>query len=222
MIKRVLAIILCFVCAGLVSCSDVVDVKSNDYGFDDAETGIGYVSCGRAVYAVTVGKVYARDQYGNEYCEIKFESPSRFLCDNNIDLPSVYRAKGEPEITMENFNPVSAFLYLEGEASLWVDQLIAEAKYTGHEDVPDDSEITYAIRDAILLDEPVLDTAPAATEMDTSYTVHIRLLSPDYPGLYYELVFWRDLDGVNYLYDMGTGLSYLCPYIVTYRFWAEA
>lgn len=204
------------------ACSDIIDVKSNEYGFNDVETGIGYVLCGRAVYALKVGKVYARDEYKNEYCEIQFEEPLRFLCDNDIDLPRVYRASGEDDITIQNFNPIAAFLYLEGETSLFIDQFIAEPQYTGRYDVPGDSEYTYALRDAMTTEEPVLFTAPTVDEAVADYIVHIRLLSEDYPGLYYEVVFWRDFNGVNYLLDMNTNYSYLCPYKLTYRLWAES
>jgi len=221
MFKKIITIILCIcACAAFVSCSDVVDVKSNEYGFDDAETGIGYVMCGKAVFAIKVGKVYAEDERGNEYCEIQHEDPTRFLCANDTDLPYVYRAKDEPEITMENFNPVAAFLSLNGETV--IDQFTAEPIYTGDENAQDDSEYTYAIRDAINNSDPVLETAPSSSEMNTSFTAFIMLVSKDYPGLYYDVVFWRDLNGVNYIMDKNTNFSYLCPYKVTARLWESA
>ena len=204
------------------ACSSVVDVKSDDKGFIIDDTGIGYILCGRSVNALKVGEVYARDQYGNEYCRIPHEEPARFLCDNDKDLPRVYRAEGVEDITIKNFNPVAAYLYLEGEVSLYIDMFVAEAKYTGKGNKDDDSEYTYALRDAMTTQEPVLLTAPTINDVDSDYTVFIRLLSPDYPGLYYEVVFWRDFNGVNYLEDRSTGYSYLCPYKVTARLWGES
>ena len=227
-IKITAALTLCLVFLfGLCSCSDVIKVKSNDNGFDDPQNGIGYTLCSRAVFALKVGKVWAKDQNGNEYCEFPFENPEVFLCDNDPELPFVYRAESQPDVTINNFYPIAAFLYLEGEKSLYVDHFVAEKKYlnesaAARDDVQDDSPYTYAIRDAMTLGDPVRDTPPVQAEMETDYTVHIRLLSAEFPGLYYEIVFWRDLNGLNYLYDRGSMLSYLCPYIVTYRLWEDS
>ena len=40
------------------------------------------------------------------------------------------------------------------------------------------------------------------------------MLSEKFQGLYYDVVFWRSIDGVNYLLDRTTDKSYLCPYFV--------
>lgn len=216
-----IALLLCLITL-LSACSDVIKVKYIDEGFKDDDTGIGYVLCGRSVYALKVGKVYAKDQHGGEYCVIPYEDPQRFLCDNDPDLPRVYRAEGVEEVTVQNFDPVAAYLFLEGTVSLPIDQFVAEAKYTGNPDVPDDSEYTYALRDAMTQQNPVKLVSPTIDEAVADYIVHIRLLSATYPGLYYEVVFWRDIDGVNYLLDLSTGYSYLCPYKVTARLWGDA
>ena len=47
--------------------------------------------------------------------------------------------------------------------------------------------------------------------LDEEYSIHIRLLSPDYPGLYYLIAFFRDYNGVNYLYDRGAKKAVICP-----------
>ncbi len=49
--------------------------------------------------------------------------------------------------------------------------------------------------------------------------LHVRLLSADYPGLTYIVVYYRSLDGKDYLFDYGSKLSYNCPLDVALRLW---
>ena len=49
--------------------------------------------------------------------------------------------------------------------------------------------------------------------------LHVRLLSATYPGLTYIVVYYRSLDGNDYLYDYGSKLSYKCPLSVALRLW---
>lgn len=247
-VKRILALFICVcIMLAVTSCSGVKDVTISDSGFTIEETNIKYLSCGRAVFAVNVGDVFAKDGSGNEYCEIVLEDANEFLCDNDKDLPYVYRSADLPEITAVSFAPIAAQLWLEGTGNstrigvlepevdylrgkngwsdercdkLENDRLAAKAACeANNEKYYASYDYVYLIRDTIANDEVKRTAAPSVNETDVDFTLHIRLLSDVYQGLYYEVVFWRDMNGVNYLLDRGTGYSYLCPYALTYYFW---
>ena len=55
--------------------------------------------------------------------------------------------------------------------------------------------------------------------VDEDSMLHVRLLSATYPGLTYIVVYYRSLDGSDYLYDYGSKLSYKCPLSVALRLW---
>ena len=110
-------------------------------------------------------------------------------------------------------------------------QLNAEKKYLdesyqelidsyseGESPIADDSEYIYAIRDA-MSGEPEKDVFPATGTVDEDSMLHVRLLSATYPGLTYIVVYYRSLDGNDYLYDYGSKLSYKCPLSVALRLW---
>ena len=73
-----------------------------------------------------------------------------------------------------------------------------------------------AIRDA-MSGEPEKDVFPATGTVDEDSMLHVRLLSATYPGLTYIVVYYRSLDGNDYLYDYGSKLSYKCPLSVALR-----
>ena len=60
---------------------------------------------------------------------------------------------------------------------------------------------------------------PATGTVDEDSMLHVRLLSATYPGLTYIVVYYRSLDGNDYLYDYGSKLSYKCPLSVALRLW---
>ncbi len=213
--KRVTALLLVLVCtAALCSCDAMRaffgfevsedrlvgnEVSVTDYGFVDDATGIEYVMFSNpiSVYALEIGDPYCNDGI-SQYYEIPWQDPSEYLCDEN---GWVYRASDLPDISMKSFSPVSAFVYY---GSVYLTTLYCEEKYrddsVSYPDdtvFDDDSELIYAIRDAVIYG----DSVELPTELNDENTFYIRMLSPEYPGLYYVVMFTQDNDGVCYLYD---------------------
>ena len=193
---------------------------------------------------------YMQDSDGTVYYAIGKLDPSEYICDYFSDgteeLARVFHSVSAPDITMANFEPTGGQIYIEGYISQWIDEFLPEDDYLdlyftkekideiiatreseraaaaeAGEDYIESYDYVYAIRDTILNDEVKLDVAPTAEMMDESCTFHVRLLSKKFQGLYYDVVFWRSIDGVNYLLDRGTDRSYLCPYFVAVYFVGE-
>lgn len=245
--KTAAFILLITLSVSLFACSP--DTTPTEEGFVINDTGEEYVWC-RGVFAVTVGDVFVTEEGSKGYCVIvneeakEGESP-RFLCDNDKDLPYVYRLSTFPDFTAANFEPIAAQLWLEGDyAAQEMGKLLPEEEYLesywttdelarlraereserllceqNNEKYYASYDYVYMIRDTIAKEEIIKTEPPTVNEMDIDFTLHIRLLSAAYPGLYYEVVFWRDLNGMNYLYDMEHGNSYYCPVPLTYYFW---
>jgi hypothetical protein len=75
------------------------------------------------------------------------------------------------------------------------------------ESAPDDSEMVYAIRDALISGETVYVSEENMSDENVYY---FRLYSNVYPGLYYLVVFYTDTKGEAFE-DRGTSRSVLCP-----------
>ncbi len=92
---------------------------------------------------------------------------------------------------------------MEGLSSRYLTTFYCEQKYLDEEDknpnLQDDSELVYSIRDSLIYDEKVSVTAELTDKM-----YYLRLLSADYPGLYYTVVYVTDVNGEQYLLDRGT------------------
>ena len=224
-----IASILCS-CARLptvVETSGSSDLES----FVNPETGVEYIACSAALMPITAGELYCKFDNDNRYRTIKFEDPLQFICDDTEFTSGVYRASDIPEITVKSFAPVAAHVYKEKNVAIFLGQLNAEKKYLdesyqelidsyseGESPIADDSEYIYAIRDA-MSGEPEKDVFPATGTVDEDSMLHVRLLSATYPGLTYIVVYYRSLDGNDYLYDYGSKLSYKCPLSVALRLW---
>ena len=236
----------CALCLLLCACTTRADVISADT-VKNAETGIEYTLCGngKGVFCRHGwnDELYMKDADGTEYYTIGKIEPEKYICDYFTDgteeLARVYHSTSAPDITMENFEPTGALIYVEGYISQYVDEFLPEDDYLhlyftqdkideivstreaaraaaeeAGEKYIESYDYVYAIRDTILNDEVKLDYAPTSDIMDESSTFHVRMLSEKFQGLYYDVVFWRSIDGVNYLLDRTTDKSYLCPYFV--------
>lgn len=212
-------IIICLVLTAvflLSGCDDKLKVEQNDKGFYDEDNNIQYVACSEfAVRPLEVGEEYAADG-DNTYYKIPWQEPKEFLCDNIEGISFVYRASNIEDITINSFKPISALVYLSD--SLYVSTLYCEQKYLTEElqseNARDDSEIIYSIRDALVDGERVTVAENKISYEDEFY---IRLLSAKYPGLYYTVIFFTDVDGKAYLKDRGTGECVLAPENVIIR-----
>lgn len=197
----------------LSGCDRKISVKPNEKGFYDKKNGIQYVPCSalavRPVYEVSEKDEYATDGE-NVYYKIQFEDPENFICDKIDGVSFVYRNEKLEDITIHNFNPIAAFIYL-GDTT-YLNTFYCEQKYLPEdlrdESAPDDSELVYAIRDALKYGEAVY---VSENNMSDEHVYYLRLLSADYPGLYYSVVFYTDTKGQAYLEDRGTGKSVICP-----------
>ncbi len=218
--QRLTAVLLLFALCFLYACENVVDFQETESGIYDEETGITYLMSNWAVQPIKLEGVYGKYNKVSLYA-IQFEDTANYLADTEMeDIGFVYRNASLPDFTMETFNPVAALIYVPGATSLFVERWNAEKKYLDEEyqnveGLRDDSEYVYAVRDAIISGEEAV--LPGTNDIDHDYDYHIRLLSPDYPGLYYLIAFYRDLNGKTYLYDRGSKKTVLCPQNVLER-----
>ena len=212
--QRLTAVLLLCALCFLYACENVVDFQETESGIYDEETGITYLMSNWAVQPIKLEGVYGKYNKVSLYA-IQFEDTANYLADTEMeDIGFVYRNASLPDFTMETFNPVAALIYVPGATSLFVERWNAEKKYLDEEyqnveGLRDDSEYVYAVRDAIISGEEAV--LPGTNDIDHDYDYHIRLLSPDYPGLYYLIAFYRDLNGKTYLYDRGSKKTVLCP-----------
>lgn len=179
-----------------------------DLGFRDEDTGIEYVNCN----IIAVKPLAMSDE---PYCEagevpyysVNFEEPSRFLCDFDKESGSsiVYRNRELPDITIENFNAIAAFLYIDGVQPQRVAQLYADDEYLADElkgqNPSQDTALVRQITDALVNGEERVVPREESSDEDVYY---FRLLSQDYPGLYYSVCFFGDIHGRYYVQDMAT------------------
>jgi hypothetical protein len=197
----------------LSGCDKKISMTPNDEGFYDKEHDIQYVPCAelaiRPVYEVGEKDEYATDGE-TIYYKIQFEKPENFVCDKKDGVSFVYRNSKLDDITIENFNPIAAHIYL-GDTT-YLSTFYCEQKYLPDdlkdENAPDDSELVYAIRDALKYGESVY---VSNENLSSENVYYFRLLSNNYPGLYYSVVFYTDNKGEAYLQDRGTRKSVLCP-----------
>lgn len=191
----------------LTGCDSPHRAEHEEWGFVDTKTEIEYVACNPiAVKPIAMGEVYCEADE-TPYYEINFEEPSRFLCDLDKESGSsiVYRNKELPEITIENFNAIAAFLYIDGVTPVKLAQLYADDEFLPEElrgqNPSQDTDKVKMITDALINGEERMVSDEDYVEDDTYY---FRMLSADYPGLYYTVCFFGDQYGRYYVEDMGT------------------
>ena len=203
------------------ACSDTeplrgYEVSLTEFGFTDPESGIEYEMFSNpiSIYALEKEEPICNDGE-MQYYTIRWEDSSAFLCDKD---GIVYKAKGTADITVDKFDPVAAFVYY---GSAYLTTLYCEEKYRDPEvsypedtEFQDDSDLIYAIRDAILQEDET--ELPVVLNEDDTFT--IRMLSAKYPGLYYVVVFTSDNDGNYYIYDRATRKAVYAPEDVVERF----
>lgn len=224
MLKRILAISLCVLMLfPLASCDKKRGVET-DLGFHDPNTDITYVSVAPfGLYAsvpkenhieeyITVGKGESK----TVYYRLMLEDPKEFLCIEDSGEYLLVRNEKIEEPTIETFNPVAAEIYSETN-TVKVTTFYADEEY-----IPDDisngvvgdrdSALCQSIANALTEGEDVSVENISRDEM-----FYIRLLSKDYPGLYFAVVFFGNGTGRYYLRDRSTGKTVVCPSEVTAR-----
>lgn len=207
---RFISLLSALLCLPLLisSCSRSNHGTQTEFGFRDDTTGIEYVPCNViAVKPLAMSEEpYCRAD-GVSYYAVNFEDPTRFLCDLDESSGSsiVYRNRDLPEITVENFNAVAAFLYLDGLTPVRVAQLYADDEYLPDElkgqSPSQDTALVRQITDALVNGA---ERTVAAADYSDDDLFYLRLLSVDYPGLYYSVCFFTDIYGRCYVQDMAT------------------
>ena len=218
--KRSLIAIILLLSLCLCACDEYEVLRKTEEGnLWNRSSGITYVSCGLSVkaYSVDTSDVYAKAGK-SKYYKIQFEDPTCFITEEDNVMGGVYRNSELSPITLSNFNAVSAHIYVIGTVELIVDQFLAAKKYFD-EDYPfdenyvDGTPYTNAVVEAMLTGDNVL----VQTYVDEDETRHIRLLSPDFPGLSYTIIFMKDINGDCYLYDRETKVCVIAPEIIVER-----
>ncbi|MCH5184177.1 MAG: hypothetical protein J1E00_08385 [Oscillospiraceae bacterium] len=186
--------------------SNIHDGTQEGLVFRDDSTGIEYVNCNiLAVKPLSMSDEPYCKAAGISYYAIDFEDPSRFLCDYDKETGSsfVYRNRELPDITIENFNAIAAFLYIDGVQPQRVAQLYADDEYLPDElkglNPSQDTALVRQITDALVNGEERVVGQGESSDEDVFF---FRLLSADYPGLYYSVCFFGDIYGRYYVQDL--------------------
>lgn len=218
--KRILAFLIALISVvTLVGCHKETG-EWTVYGFIDNENEIEYVDVAPfGLYAVNRGKEYIKVGEGSNqitYYEVQFESPENYLCVEDNGEYLLVRNKDIEEPTIETFNPVAAAIF-DGNNQALITRFYADEQFIP-EDVENgvvgdrDSSLCQNIAKAIVEGEDT--TVDKVSEEDRFY---IRLLSKDYPGLYYMVVFFGNDAGRYFLRDRATGKTVYCPHDIIAR-----
>lgn len=198
-----------------LGCEKKADNTQN--GFIVPESGIEYVLCRNfSVYAVNKGKEYIK--YGEETVyEVEYEDSSRYLCVEDSGEFLVYRNAKLADLSVGDFNPIAALIYNSGNTR-WIASFFANDEYLPEEqrgiNTSQDTELCRMIARSIEeSDHQEIDPE----DIVTSNRYFIRLLSKDYPGLYYSVIFFGDVNGNFYLRDRSIGKTVVCPKAVVAR-----
>ncbi len=222
--KRLLSLLLVLLTLCLASCGKSKGTATDD-GFIDSNTGIEYVYCKpMGLYAVGAGEEYLtvkEKDVETVYHEVEFESPERFLCYEDSGEYLLLRAKDVEEPDVLSFNPIAASIY-GSTNTVYITRFYADNKYLPEDkqehNPTEDSWICQLIAKQLTEGEAVEVPSSSISDEDMYF---IRLLSQDYPGLYYLVVFYGDTNGRYYLYDRAAGKTVYCPRDIILRMVGE-
>ncbi len=221
--KKFLALLLTFLMIFLVSCGKK-DGEALETGFKDPNTGIEYYyATPMGLYPVTPDEEYIKVQDGSiemTYYKVKFEESDKFLCyEDSGNFFLVYSSEIE-EPTVSSFKPIAASIYGPNNET-YITSFYADNQYLPDElkehNSTEDSWLCELIAEHITEGEGVNIGVTAETITDHYY---IRLLSQEYPGLYY-LVSFFGYNGRYYLRDGAAGKTVFCPNDVIVRMVGE-
>jgi len=192
--------------ASLASTTTVVDKK----------TGITYVRCPNGIGANTLKDVYLSIGAGSNTItmhEIAFEDPKKYISEAKDAFGGsfVYRAEDTEEITLDAFAPIAAGIFM-GELNAPIGNFYSKSMAEEDSNLEDGSKYVDIIKNTLLSSN---ETTPTGEFSDTEF--YIRLYSENFPGLYYEVVFRKDVNGVAYLLDAVTGKLVVCPDEITVK-----
>ncbi len=196
----------------LVACADA---EITEQGVIDNETGIEYVHVApRGLYALSGGDelfTVKNDGASQAYLSVDFEDSKRFICIEDSGEYLLLRAKDVEEPTLATFNPIAALIYNETNTT-FITNFYADREYlpegTDYNNQSEDSDLCRLIADTITNGEAQSIPNDAILEDNMFF---IRLLSKDYPGLYYSVCFYGATDNRYYITDRATRKTVLCP-----------
>ncbi len=204
----------------ILLCSCTVQFE-DDGGFIDTKTGIKYLPCSAtlSLRPLKLEDEYCRYDDENIFYAIQWQEPTQYLADYEVaEAALIFHSSDTEDITISNFEPIAAMIYVEGKASICIDKFYCEAKYLPDElqrdDLKDDSALVYGIRDAMISGDQADGDLSGADDEDVYY---IRLTSAKYPGFYYIVIFFTDAYGDSYITDRSTGKTVVSPEALTKR-----
>lgn len=222
-LKKALCLALAAVLAALCcACGDeTVKAERTDEGFKVDSTGIEYIPCGAlTLYAVGKGEFYTEITAGKAketVYTVEFEDPKEYLCVEDEGEFLLYRSKELGELDILSFDPIAALIYNNSNRK-WIASFYADDEYLPEDqrgiNETQDTAICKAIADAIANGESVRYNE---SELVDTNNYFIRLTSAKYPGLYYLVAFFPDVNGRFYLRDRGANKTVYCPKEVTAR-----
>ncbi len=192
MIKKIrFAVLLLLSVFLLCSCNSLVKLTYEDGRYTGG--GVSYVGTPVSFQAAAVGEPYAvytthEGKASVTLYEIDGLDPKRWLTEYEGGVSAVYCSEAITLPALSGFNPDSILICAEDELVM-------------HIATVDNASVIRRVLDVLASGEPLdMPLAGAA-----SY--HLKFTSPDYPGLYYDILYIIDRDGAAYFYDRSTKIA---------------
>ena len=189
--------------------------ETAEIAFVDPETGKKFTACSTSLGTLNRTKPYGEFQ-GRSFYRVGLMDEN-WLAEGEAIDGLIYAAEGQSVPDLASFNAIAAQIYVDGVDN-WVGKFLPSEVYLEDpeslgDNYVDESHYTNLTVTSLVHGEDV----GTVVNVNPAYTYYIRLLSADYPWLYYEVSFLRDTNGINYLFDRGTGKTVKCPDELTVR-----
>ncbi len=200
--------------------------KDTEDGFYDPNTKTEYAYCTpMKLYPVNHGEeeyltINYEDGTKTVFYTVDFEDPLEFICYEDSGYYFLARNKDIEEPSVSEFNPIAASIYgssnLNFLASFYADNEYLPDELKEHNPT-EDTWLCQMVAEYITEGENV--SVPAKAE-DLEDLYYIRLLSQDYPGLYYLISFFG-YNGRYFLRDSSINKTVYCPRDIVIRMVGE-
>lgn len=220
--KRIFALMLALAMLVLTGCGR--RGEPTEEGFRDEKTGIEYFYVKpMGLYPVEPGEEFLTLKEGKtetKFYEVWFEDTQNFLCYEDSGNYFLVRSERVKEPTVAEFNPIAASIY--GSSNM----VFISSFYADNQYLPEDQREHSPTEDSWLcrlIAETLTDGESVSVPVNTNNIqdlYYIRLLSQDYPGLYY-LVSFFGFNGRYFLRDDAAGKTVYCPRDIILRMVGE-
>lgn len=220
--KRIFALMLALAMLVLTGCGRKGELTEE--GFRDVKTGIEYFYVKpMGLYPVEPGEEFLTLKEGKtetKFYEVWFEDTQNFLCYEDSGSYFLVRSERVKEPTVAEFNPIAASIYGSSN-TVFISSFYADNQY-----LPEDQREHSPTEDSWLcrlIAETLTDGESVSVPVNTNNIqdlYYIRLLSQDYPGLYY-LVSFFGFNGRYFLRDDAAGKTVYCPRDIILRMVGE-